>query len=474
MYGFKKSYKYYIFITRSDVTVRTIGSQSSTLKHKNQGGIVNQVRSLGVVIIAVFMLYWDLDLGLAHSTGTAGRNFVHIEVTTKEQRTTLANLGMAIDSVKSDAVYGTANDATLARIRNVGFKIKETFVLNAKGLDALGFPEQDGRYHDYEEMTAALRTVVEENPEIMRMYSLGRTWQGRNIWAVQINAHGEFYDEGHQSGLPGIVFMGNHHAREHLSAEIPLMLIKYIGSNWRFDAEISRLVQNRDIFIIPMVNPDGVEYDISGSRYKMHRKNMRSNRNGGFFRRDCLGVDLNRNYGFAWGTGGSSTDPCSDVYKGPEPFSEPETQTIKAFVENRPNLKVLLSYHTFSELILYPWGHSYDPIPDKEAHRAYRNMAQAMAQWNHYTPQQSSELYIASGDTTDWSWGTLGIFSFTFELSPKNMWGGGGFYPGDEIIERVFADNLRPALFLMDIAEDPRRMANYENPLDDPMLWWLR
>jgi carboxypeptidase T len=107
-------------------------------------------------------------------------------------------------------------------------------------------------------------------------------------------------------------------------------------------------------------------------------------------------------------------------------------------------------------------------------------MARTMASWNKYTPQQASDLYIASGDTTDWAYGELGIFAFTFELSPKSMWDG-GFYPGQGVIDRVFNDNLRPLLYMLDVADDPYRVVgnapstwlkNYVEPRMDERLYW--
>src|SRR5213075_1383718 len=122
------------------------------------------------------------------------------------------------------------------------------------------------------------------------------------------------------------------------------------------------------------------------------------------------GVDLNRNYAWGWGGGGASANPGDETYRGPSAFSEPESRAVKAFVEARPNLKVLLSYHTFSELILYPWGGSDDQIPDEKSRKAFINMSAEMAKMTGYTPEQSSELYIATGDTCDWAWGEKGIF----------------------------------------------------------------
>jgi carboxypeptidase T len=227
-------------------------------------------------------------------------------------------------------------------------------------------------------------------------------------------------------------------------------LAKYLVEN-RDKPELAGLLAKRDVYIIPMVNPDGVEYDIATGQYRMHRKNARADQGG------ALGVDLNRNYGYHWGEGGSSAEPDSDIYHGPSAFSEPETQAVKKFVEDRlGTLKILLTFHSFSELILYPWGHKNGPIDDTRAQNAYETMAKTMAGWNGYTPEHSSDLYIASGDTTDWAWGAHKIFAFTFELTPKSMWDG-GFYPGAGAIAGTFAANLKPALYLLDLADDPYR-----------------
>jgi carboxypeptidase T len=243
--------------------------------------------------------------------------------------------------------------------------------------------------------------------------------------------------------------MGNHHAREHLSLEIPLMLIHFLLNN-REDPKIKNLLETRDLWFVPMVNPDGAEFDIATGKYKWWRKNRRNNGDGSF------GVDLNRNYGFKWGTGGSDTDTSSDVYMGKEPFSEPETQTIRDFVEAHLNAKVLLTFHTYSELVLYPWGNTYDDVGNAKDLAVFKKMATTMAAWNRYKPQQSSDLYIASGDTTDWAYGTHGIFAFTFELSPRDM-SGGGFYPGAKVIEGVFQKNIEPALYLIESAKQTTR-----------------
>jgi carboxypeptidase T len=299
-------------------------------------------------------------------------------------------------------------------------------------------------------MKAVLEGIHAKYPTLTRLQSIGKSWEGRDLFALHINTSLADLNSG-QSSKPGVVFMGAHHAREHLSSEIPRMLAQFLLEHQR-EQNISTLLNTRDIWIIPMVNPDGAEFDIEGGKYHMWRKNRRANNE----KERTWGVDLNRNYSYLWGQGGSSGNPSSDTYMGPAPFSEPETQAVRDFVNSHSNLKVLLSYHTYSELILYPWGNTSSPISKKRDHDTFKTMAQTMAKWNRYKPQQSSDLYITTGDTTDWAYATHGIFAFTFELTPKGSLGG-GFYPGANVIDSTFNANLNPALYLIDLADNPYR-----------------
>ncbi len=363
----------------------------------------------------------------------------------KYERTRLAEAGVAIDSVVDDASYAFVSKERLELLQNLGFKIQKSL----PGSLFKDFPARDAAFHNYAEVVTELQNLERNYGRFIRLFSIGKTVQGRDIWALH------FTPMDGPTSAPAIAIMGGHHAREHLSVELPLMLAKHLAEKNGPDPLITELLRTREVFIIPQVNPDGSEFDIATGTYQMWRKNRMNTANP-----RCTGIDLNRNYGFKWGTGGSSTDPCSDTHMGPRPFSEPETQAVKAFVESNPNIKVLLSIHTYSELILYPWGHKYDPIENSRDLSTHEAMARAMARWNGYKPQQASDLYIASGDTTDWSYGQLGIISFTFELSPSQQAGGpggGGFYPGVRAIEPTFRANLRPMLYMIDLADDPYR-----------------
>jgi carboxypeptidase T len=376
-----------------------------------------------------------------------GRFWVILKAGDAPSRSAVANAGISIEELRPGQVGGFATPKALARAKAAGLQVVSAFPISER-VGALGFPDNDKAYHTYDQTVAALKSLAGKAPDIASLFSIGKTLQGREIWALRLCADAKGQAP---SKLPGALFIGEHHAREHLSNEVPLALAGRLVDQ-RADADVAKLLATRDIYIIPLLNGDGAEYDVEGDKYHMHRKNMRDNGDGSF------GVDLNRNYGWGWGGGGASPDPSDETYRGPSAFSEPETQAVKAFVEARPNLKVLLSYHTFSELVLYPWGGTDSPIDDAQALKAYQTMAEEMGRMTGYTPEQSSALYIASGDLTDWSWGQHKIYSFTFEMTPKSMWDG-GFYPGTAAIAKSVQLNWRPMLYLIDLADDPTRVA---------------
>ena len=378
--------------------------------------------------------------------------FIQIEASSREERSAIVHLGASIEATRSGSVWAIANPREISALEKNGFKILGNFDLSvARGghESSFDFPSDDSLFHNFDRTVSALQDMQKKNSDLVALQSIGKSVEGRDIWALHINSNATDLKTGN-SARPGVIYMGNHHAREHLSAEVPILFAKYLLDHRR-DEAISKLLGSRDIWIIPMINPDGVEFDIKDGDYQVWRKNRRDNKDGTF------GVDLNRNYSYEWGTGGSDTDTESEIYMGPKPFSEPETIAIRDFVDTHLNAKVLLTFHTYSELILYPWGHTYDTVPNAKDLATFKKMASTMAQWNHYTPEQTSSLYIASGDTTDWAYATHGIFAFTFEMSPGSE-GQGGFYPGEKMITKVFNDNLKPCMYLLQVADNPYKV----------------
>ncbi len=390
-------------------------------------------RSVAVLFIS---LIWNVA---GYARNQENKIFsVRAFVKSSEERNKIANAGIAIDKVFSDSVGFIGTEDEIKKIKSLGFNFK-VMELPQRGFD---FPSEDKAFHNHTELISALNNIAKQHSEIAQRFSIGKSLEGREIAGIRISGKAK------RDSLPTAVFMGGHHAREHLSIEIPLKIAEYLANNYQTNSRIKELLDTREVVIVPMVNPDGAEYDINSDSYKYWRKNRRKNSDGTY------GVDLNRNYGKGFGGAGSSSSSSSDTYHGVSAFSEPETQAVRDWVRGRKKATVLLSFHTFSELVLWPFGHTNDEVPSQVDQLVFETMGKKMATWNKYTPQKSSALYLAAGDTTDWAYDELKIFAFTFELSPDSMFSG-GFYPGATAIEPTFNANIEPALYLIDKAENP-------------------
>lgn len=283
-------------------------------------------------------------------------------------------------------------------------------------------------YHTYEAVANKLAGWAKNYEDICRLESIGKSFEGRDIWALKISDNPQ-KDESE----PAVLLMGAHHAREWPSVEVPMATARKLLEEYAGNDEIKRLVDNREIWVVPVVNPDGLVYSMEKSRY--WRKNRRNNGNS-------YGVDLNRNYGYKWGNVGASNSGSSDTYHGTGPFSEPESVAIKNLV-SREGFQASISYHTYSELILYPFGYGYN-IPNPDA-KIFVKMAGDMAKYNGYTPKNSAELYPAMGDSDDYLYGEHKVLSFTFELCTS-------FIPSANQIGNFNEANVPAAIYLIDKA----------------------
>jgi len=298
----------------------------------------------------------------------------------------------------------------------------------------------NGSFHSYMETEQELASIEKTYPNIAKVHVIGTSLEDRNISAIKISDHvGSEENEGE------LLFLGCHHAREWISVEVPLMLAKFLTDNYNTNPDIQALVDNSEIWIVPIVNPDGLEYSIYVYRY--WRKNRRDNGDGTY------GVDLNRNYAFRWGFDnlGSSPDSISQSFRGQSPFSEPETQAIHELV-SKHDFKALVSYHNFSQVILYPWGYKAGP---SQIDDLLNNLSQAMSERIQAVHgriydygRASSTLYLTNGDTTDWALGVYTIPSFTIELPPLDT-PQGGFFNSEGDIQSIFEENLPASTYLI-------------------------
>lgn len=362
-----------------------------------------------------------------------------------KERTAIANTGVSIEVVNKDDVVVLGSAAELALLQKTN-KIQTFFKMNA-----LDFPTSDSNFHNYAELKAALEALAKAHPDIVTLGVIGKTGEKRDIFLITLG------EKQNDPSTAAVFFVGGHHAREHIAVEMPLMLAEQLAEKYAAgDAEVRRLLATRTVYIVPALNADGIEYDVAGGQYRSWRKNRTQNSDGTF------GVDLNRNYDFHWGTVGASGTPSSETFYGTKGFSEPETQAVRDFVTSHPNISLVHSYHTFSELILYPWGYTDQPMSNSNDFQIHKTMAEKMATWNGYTPEQSSSLYLTSGDTCDWAYGVLHLVCFTSELDPRDMWDG-GFYPGQDTIDVVFKKNWQPALYMIEYSNSPARVLEPEH-----------
>lgn len=298
----------------------------------------------------------------------------------------------------------------------------------------------NGDYHSYQELERDLIDLEESYPHLAKVYDIGDSLEKRNIYALKISDNVSLDEKEAE-----VLFIGCHHAREWISVEIPFLFGKYLVENYNTNPEIKSLVDKSQIWIIPLLNPDGLEYSIHFYRY--WRKNRRDNGNGSY------GVDLNRNYGYRWGDDneGSSPNPNSYVYRGKSPFSEPETQAIRDLFSKR-NFQALISYHSFSQVILYPWGYTKAPSEkDNLLYEIAANMSKLIQSVNgniYEFGRAGASLYLTNGDTTDWALGVYNIPSYTIELPPIDELHGGFFNP-EKDIQSIFKENLPAALYLI-------------------------
>ncbi|MBE0639071.1 MAG: carboxypeptidase regulatory-like domain-containing protein [Bacteroidales bacterium] len=313
-------------------------------------------------------------------------------------------------------------------------------------------------YRSYQESLAELQQMQIDHPEICKLFDLGDSrgkeyyLAGNNnyvnyqhdIWALKVSDNVELDED-----EPAIYYMGAHHAREPLSTEVAFYVLNHILDNYGTNPSITENVNSKEIWFIPVVNPDGQKIVLDQIDVNW-RKNIRDNDNngqvtlsGGWSYPD--GVDPNRNYGWQFGGQGASSDPGELTYHGPSAFSEPEIAAMRDLMADH-HFVAGITYHTYSELVLWPYGYlDGATAPDATALAALGTaMGQSIPKLGsgNYTPQPSWALYPSSGTTDDYAYGNHGIFSYTIELATQ-------FIPPANQVLGICQDNLQAALILL-------------------------
>jgi carboxypeptidase T len=299
-----------------------------------------------------------------------------------------------------------------------------------------------GGFLTFDEVLLELDSMLMQYPQLVsRRDSIGSTHEGRAIWMLKISDHPSL-DESE----PEVFYNALHHAREPISMMQLIFFMQHILDQYGQDPMITHLINERELYFIPVVNPDGYVY------------NQVNNPNGGGMWRknrnpspgNAVGVDLNRNYGYEWGYDniGSSGSTTSSSYRGPAPFSELETQCIRRFCMDR-EFATGLSFHGYGEYYVHPWG--YDPQVTLAEQPFYNDMNPTLYAENHYYPGNASETvdYPANGVFDDWMIGEVQVKAKAITLSPELGNSTDGFWPAPSripgICDQQLAANLRIA-----------------------------
>jgi carboxypeptidase T len=304
-----------------------------------------------------------------------------------------------------------------------------------------------GGFLTYAEMLQNLDSMASKYPNLItakQAISTFQTHEGRPIYWVKIS------DNPNQNeNEPEVLYDALHHAREAASLSQLIYYMWYLLENYNSSPEIKYLVDNLEMYFVPCINPDGYirNQNTNPNGGGMWRKNRRNNGNGTY------GVDLNRNYGYNWAydNTGSSPNTSSETYRGPSAFSEPETQAMKWFCENH-EFKLALNYHTYGDLLIYPWGYELSIYTPDSA--AFGNFAETMTRDNNYVYGTGDQTvgYVTNGDSDDWMYGEQGTKNKIFSMTPEAGLGSDGFWPNINRIEDICKVNVTQNLWMAHLA----------------------
>ena len=308
-------------------------------------------------------------------------------------------------------------------------------------------------YHSYTEILDTLLYLNATYPHIVDVFSIGESWEGRDILCIRLT------NESVMDFKPELLFVGYHHAREPISAELPLYFAVKAASSFGTNVTLTRLVNSTELYIVPALNVDGFtavmqndwqrknthSYDEdsdgsldedppedgdgdgyveglwqwNGYEYVFLKWEGVDNDVDGKFGEDWIGgVDLNRNYSYEWNASVSSGSPYprDEDYRGPAPFSEPETQALRDFTLQHKFLYAT-SFHSGAENIIYPWGYTQTPTP---ADSIFTEIGIDLSALTGAPSYQSGQWYTTSGVWDDWMYGNRSTYAFTCELYSNN------------------------------------------------------
>ncbi|MBI4863750.1 MAG: zinc carboxypeptidase [Candidatus Riflebacteria bacterium] len=364
------------------------------------------VRSCRCVL--TWVVAWCLVLcaappALAADPGKATRNFYRVRLTTQAEYSRVLTEDVLVVLAKPrEYVDIVAPESVVAVLRSAGLRVDlvqadiEGVVKRMRSRPGMG------GYHTYSEMETELDELAARHPDLVSVTAIGDSWETQNgladrkILAVKV-CRGV---DRRPDLRPEVLYFAGIHSREIATTELLLAFIRYLVQRAGRDRTVDLLLDRRQLWFVPLLNPDGREFSMQTDMW--WRKNRRRIGSGG-----AIGVDLNRNFGYRWGDdqaeSGSSGDPGSAVYRGERPFSEPETQAFRAFV-TRHRFVASLSYHSYGQYLIYPYGTAARQPEDR---LVYEELARELTRTNRYRfgNVKGTVGYASTGRHDDWLYG---------------------------------------------------------------------
>lgn len=396
----------------------------------------------GLIVLSVFAFSSQLSAQNRKADDSTATRLIRISQTSVSRLSGFEQIGIDFSESKKDGRdhLVPADDRSLEKLQALGIhysieieNLKDHYQEQlAKGMETfslqeppLGFGSMGG-YYTYAEIGQKLDELHRLFPRVIgSKISIGRSYESRDIWAVKLSDNQRV-----DGGRPKVFFDALHHAREPEGMMTLFHFMYEMGSNYGRDPFITQLLHSREIWCVPIVNPDGYVHNqtIAPNGGGMWRKNRRPIEGT-----DYIGVDLNRNYPVAWGGPGSDAFPVSDQFRGPSPLSEPETQALTTFYQRKGPFATGNSIHAYGELYLYPWGYTGQIPPLHSGFQALGNWHSLISGYTYGSTY--STIYPASGVSTDWAFQTMGTMAFTSEI-------GETFWPPMDKIVPTALENL--------------------------------
>jgi hypothetical protein len=323
---------------------------------------------------------------------------VEVEILSRADIDRLNDLGMDIMTVRDGKAQIGAVPSEIAVLSANGFRPVVVLERMRDAVASLDLPDR-GEYHSYAEITSDLAAWADAYPDITELVSMGRSVEGRELWALKITDNPEA-----EESEPEIQWIGGHHGDETISVEVPYYMADYLLANYGTDPEVTWLVDEREIWIIPMLNPDG------------HTAGSRNN---------AQGINLNRDY------------LCPNGNNAATAFSAPETRALRDFNVGM-NPVTSLTFHAGAVYVNYLWDYTSVPTPDEPMIIALSN---AYAAYSGYPVINGWDWYVVYGSCQDWCYDTRGEIDWTIEVSQDKD-------PPSSKIDTIFEENRGAMLHL--------------------------